>query len=120
MVLRTAGGGASVLARPVGARVRPLRSPISAPPLIERGEVHVNLDRCKGCELCIACCPNGVLTLSTSFNAAGYHYPIAAEGCILCQGCTTVCPDFAITVSAAGTAPPLRDASPSPAAGGER
>lgn len=89
--------------------------PVIERPAIEKGEVHVNLRRCKGCELCIACCPTGVLSLSADFNAAGYHYPIAAaEGCIHCQGCMTVCPDFAITVTAAGTAPSIWDTDGQP------
>jgi 2-oxoglutarate ferredoxin oxidoreductase subunit delta len=84
------------------------RLPLSPVPGIRRGLVHVNLQRCKGCELCVECCPTGVLQLSNGFNAAGYHYPIViSDECVHCQGCTTICPDFAITVTDASSIPAL-------------
>ncbi len=73
------------------------RAPIvSAPPPV-RGDVHIRVERCKGCELCIDYCPTRALALSTAFNSAGYHYPVvAADTCIACQACATICPEFAI------------------------
>ncbi len=119
MVLQQESVRGHVPARRQVASVKRARLPIAKPPPVVRGEVHVNLDRCKGCELCIECCPKDVLTLSTEFNSAGYHYPLAAtDGCILCQGCMAVCPDFAIAVSAVGNTPPGWDAGSFSAATG--
>jgi 2-oxoglutarate ferredoxin oxidoreductase subunit delta len=60
-------------------------------------------ERCKGCELCIAACPHGVLALDLSLiNSLGYH-PIRlldAEGCTSCALCARVCPDAVFTVYA--------------------
>ena len=73
------------------------RAPILAAPLPVRGDVHIQADRCKGCELCIECCPAHVLRRSESFNAGGYHYPVVtADECICCQACYKICPDLAI------------------------
>ena len=39
-----------------------------------RGEVRFNLDRCKGCSLCVHACPVHILALDTKrVNAAGYN-----------------------------------------------
>jgi 2-oxoglutarate ferredoxin oxidoreductase subunit delta len=68
-----------------------------AAPSPVRGDVHIQVQRCKGCELCIECCPTHVLRPSESFNDAGYHYPVVvADECVCCQGCYKICPEFAI------------------------
>jgi 2-oxoglutarate ferredoxin oxidoreductase subunit delta len=74
------------------------RTPILAAPSPIRGDVHIRVERCKGCQLCIECCPTHVLRLSESFNDAGYHHPVvaAADECVCCQGCYKICPEFAI------------------------
>ena len=73
------------------------RNPITERPAPAPGVVHITASRCKGCELCIECCPPRVLTRSDDYNASGYHYPIwSGEGCICCQGCSTICPEYAI------------------------
>lgn len=65
-----------------------------------RGAVVVNIDRCKGCELCTAVCPTNVLAMHEKVNAKGYHYSYMAnpEACTGCTNCATVCPDTVITV----------------------
>lgn len=57
-------------------------------------------DFCKGCQLCIAVCPQQVLGLSTTRNAKGYLVPFAerADDCSGCLQCEMTCPDLAITV----------------------
>jgi 2-oxoglutarate ferredoxin oxidoreductase subunit delta len=73
------------------------RTPILAAPSPVRGDVHIRVERCKGCQLCIECCPTHVLRLSETFNDAGYHHPVVvADECICCQACYTICPEFAI------------------------
>jgi 2-oxoglutarate ferredoxin oxidoreductase subunit delta len=65
---------------------------------IPQGEIHLIIERCKGCEFCVQFCPRGVLQMSPEFNAKGYHYPevIKAESCVECDLCEVICPDFAI------------------------
>jgi 2-oxoglutarate ferredoxin oxidoreductase subunit delta len=65
---------------------------------IPHGELHIIVDRCKGCGFCVEYCPKGVLELSTEFNAKGYHPPYAKfQGeCVNCDLCERICPEFAI------------------------
>ena len=61
----------------------------------------VATDRCKGCELCIHACPEGVLALDRGHvNALGYNpiQVVAAERCTSCALCARVCPDVVFTV----------------------
>jgi len=37
-----------------------------------RGSVSFETEVCKGCELCVNACPEGVLEMSTEMNAKGY------------------------------------------------
>ena len=67
---------------------------------IPRGQVYLIPDRCKGCELCVQFCPQGVLVTSSEMNAKGYHYPTILpdkeNACINCEFCALICPEFAI------------------------
>lgn len=65
------------------------------------GRILINEERCKGCELCIAACPPGVIELARHLNSHGYrpatlHDP--QSKCTGCALCAVVCPDAAITV----------------------
>jgi len=55
---------------------------------------------CKGCELCVAACPCGVLEMSKEIGHGGLHVVrvVAESQCTACLNCTTMCPDAAIEV----------------------
>jgi len=64
-------------------------------------KVSFNIDRCKGCGLCVDVCPKKIIELSSSImNAKGFHpaQVVAQEKCIACAFCATMCPDVVITV----------------------
>jgi len=64
-----------------------------------RGTVKINVETCKGCELCIEACPQESLALSKDINALGYHYAVLVkDNCTGCVNCALVCPDAVITV----------------------
>jgi 2-oxoglutarate ferredoxin oxidoreductase subunit delta len=64
-----------------------------------RGDVKIDVEKCKGCELCVVACPQDALTLSREINKQGYHYAVLVEDvCNGCKSCSLVCPDAVITV----------------------
>ncbi len=60
--------------------------------------IIVNNEWCKGCEICIDCCPLQLLIKSDETNKKGVHIPkLKNEGqCNGCQLCELNCPDMAI------------------------
>lgn len=67
-------------------------------------KVFIDRDRCKGCELCNAACPQQILGMSKEINAKGYFFAQVTDftRCIGCRMCAISCPDVAITVRAHG------------------
>ena len=64
-----------------------------------RGTVVIDVDACKGCDLCIGACPPGVLVMTTdTVNARGYRFPLLLAGCTGCRACSQICPDFVFQV----------------------
>jgi 2-oxoglutarate ferredoxin oxidoreductase subunit delta len=67
-----------------------------------RGTVVVDVNRCKGCELCTAVCPQDVLYIARDrFNARGYRpvQLVDPDGkCTGCALCALMCPDVVLTV----------------------
>ena len=65
-----------------------------------RGAVEVDIERCKGCNLCVVACPTNVLQLAKQVNGKGYNYSYMEnpEACTGCMSCSLVCPDSVITV----------------------
>lgn len=64
-----------------------------------KGTVEIDIETCKGCELCIEACPQGSLEMSKGINKKGYHYAVLIQdNCTGCINCALVCPDAVITV----------------------
>ena len=60
----------------------------------------IDMNRCKGCSLCVAACPQHVISLARKVNVNGYPYVEAVnqDACVGCASCGIVCPDGCITV----------------------
>lgn len=66
-----------------------------------QGRIVIDSERCKGCALCTTVCPQAVIRMAETFNAAGYHparLVDPAGACTGCSVCALICPDTAITV----------------------
>jgi 2-oxoglutarate ferredoxin oxidoreductase subunit delta len=59
-----------------------------------RGKIIIFGTWCKGCGICVAFCPTGVLALDSN----GHPVVVAPEKCTACHWCDTHCPDLAIVV----------------------
>lgn len=67
--------------------------------VLTRGTLVIDVDACKGCDLCIDACPPGVLVMTThEVNERGYRYPQLLPGCTGCRACSQICPDFVFQV----------------------
>jgi 2-oxoglutarate ferredoxin oxidoreductase subunit delta len=63
------------------------------------GTVVIDVEACKGCDLCIDACPKDVLVMTTNeVNTRGYRYPQLLPGCIACKACAQICPDSVFQV----------------------
>ena len=62
--------------------------------IMKKYSIKINIDWCKGCELCVAFCPNNVLQIGDDRKAEA----IREEDCTGCLVCEYKCPDFSITV----------------------
>jgi 2-oxoglutarate ferredoxin oxidoreductase subunit delta len=65
-----------------------------------KGAIVVDIERCKGCEICIASCPTQVISMAPVVNGKGYRYAYMEhpDDCTGCVNCGIVCPDGVITV----------------------
>ena len=77
------------------------------------GEIKIDREKCKGCELCVHFCPKNCIAIDDSYNSRGYRpaIPISidglsstscagqtVDGCTGCAICARICPDIAIEV----------------------
>lgn len=67
-----------------------------------KGIVVIDQDRCKGCGICAAACPQNVIEMDSEIlNRIGYHPAVLVDsenGCTGCAVCAVMCPDVCITV----------------------
>jgi 2-oxoglutarate ferredoxin oxidoreductase subunit delta len=69
------------------------------PPSVTRGTLVIDVDACKGCDLCVDSCPPEVLVMTEhETNERGYRYPRLLPGCTGCGACAQICPDFVFQV----------------------
>lgn len=61
--------------------------------------IKVDIDRCKGCGICVPQCPKNLIRMGDKMNEQGNFYPIIDnEKCIGCGLCCQMCPDLAIEI----------------------
>ena len=67
-----------------------------------KGRPLINVERCKGCGLCIRVRPKQLSELSKETNGQGVNYPVCTneDACIACTFCATMCPDTVIEIEA--------------------
>lgn len=73
----------------------------------------IDIDRCKGCELCIGVCPRHILSMSAPLNASGVHFPQTnpESVCLGCCQCAILCPEAAIEIEKITDRPPAAKAA---------
>ncbi|MHC4430233.1 MAG: 4Fe-4S dicluster domain-containing protein [Planctomycetota bacterium] len=63
------------------------------------GKIKIDTERCKGCGLCVAVCPKGIIVICAKSNRHGY-FPAGTDNrnCTGCAACAVICPDAVIEV----------------------
>lgn len=61
--------------------------------------IKIDREKCKGCLLCVAVCPKGLLKKDEKLNKRGAKPVVFTDGeCSGCTFCAIICPDVAIEV----------------------
>lgn len=66
-----------------------------------KGTIVIDVERCKGCGLCVTACPLHIIALhDRQVNRKGYTFARQTdeEACNGCASCAIVCPDGCIAV----------------------
>jgi len=65
-------------------------------------KIYVDIEKCKGCNLCIGVCPKNILKTSVKLNKKGFQYIEVTDQdkCISCGLCCIMCPDCALRLDA--------------------
>ncbi len=64
-----------------------------------KGKTIIDIERCKGCELCVTACKEGAISMSKRINNMGYRYAVVINDlCTGCANCALLCPDGVIKV----------------------
>src|SRR5512143_4032453 len=64
-----------------------------------KGKIEIDIQKCKGYELCTVVCKEDALHLYKDINNKGYRYLVAINDlCTGCANCALVCPDGVIKV----------------------
>ncbi len=64
-------------------------------------DIRFNIERCKGCKLCIDICPKALIEIDDIvLTNKGYHPAVIKnkDKCIGCGFCATICPDCVIEI----------------------
>ncbi|NWF56790.1 MAG: 4Fe-4S dicluster domain-containing protein [Syntrophaceae bacterium] len=71
-----------------------------SPPKKAAREILIDVQTCKGCNLCVEVCPRKVFAQGDRRSRSGYSMPAVAapEKCSVCFLCEMTCPDLAITL----------------------
>src|SRR3984957_16360875 len=76
-----------------------MNSKVPTDHVLTRGTVVIDVEACKGCDLCIDACPPGVLVMTDhELNARGFGYPQLLARCAAGGACPQISPDFVFQV----------------------
>lgn len=64
-------------------------------------KVNIDSQKCKGCKLCIYCCPKNLIKESKTLNKKGIYivkFDDPKGECLRCKQCAIMCPEQAIEI----------------------